>query len=80
MAMMKPQPEPRQPAWWRQPMMWLVVGGPLSVVVAGLVTAVIAIRGADPVLTTPDPVQARSGAPAVQARNHVVTPPPASKP
>ena len=33
-------------AWWREPMMWLVVGGPLTVVVAAIVTAVIAIRGA----------------------------------
>ena len=30
--------------------MWLVVGGPLVVVVAAIVTAVIAIKGADPVL------------------------------
>jgi hypothetical protein len=59
---------PRKP-WWREPMMWLVVGGPLTVVVAGVVTAVIAIRGADPVLDT------RAGAPAVQARNHAATPP-----
>lgn len=36
--------------WWRVPHMWLVVGGPLVVVVAGIVTAVIAISGADPVL------------------------------
>jgi hypothetical protein len=31
-------------------MVWLVVGGPLLVVVASLVTAVVAYRGADPVL------------------------------
>ena len=37
-------------AWWRVPHMWLVVGGPLAVVVAGIATAVIAIKGADPVL------------------------------
>jgi hypothetical protein len=36
--------------WWRVGMLWLVVGGPLAVVVASLVTAVIAYRGADPVL------------------------------
>lgn len=36
--------------WWRVPHMWLVVGGPLLVVVAGIVTAFIAIDGADPVL------------------------------
>lgn len=62
------------PAWWRQPMMWLVVGGPLTVVVAALATAVIAIRGADPVLPTQDVQAARSAAPALQARNHAATP------
>jgi len=41
-------------AWWRVPDMWLVVGGPLVVVVAATVTAVIAIRGADPVLNKAD--------------------------
>ncbi|NWG74270.1 MAG: nitrogen fixation protein FixH, partial [Rubrivivax sp.] len=41
--------EPTMP-WWRVGMVWLVIGGPLAVVVAGIVTAVIAIRGADPVL------------------------------
>jgi hypothetical protein len=49
-------------------MMWLVVGGPLAVVVAAIITAVIAIRGADPVLDT------RVATPAVQARNHAASP------
>lgn len=58
--------------WWREPMMWLVVGGPALVVVAGLATAVIALRGADP------PLDTRAGAaerPALQGRNHAATPP-----
>jgi uncharacterized protein len=65
--------------WWRHPMMWLVVGGPLAVVVAALVTAVIAIRGADDILEG-DARSQQAGsardayAPAVAARNHVVTP------
>lgn len=54
-------------AWWREPMMWLVVGGPAIVVVAAIVTAVIAIRGADPVLDTREPT-------AMQSRNHAATP------
>lgn len=37
-------------AWWKVPHMWLVVGGPAVVVVAAIATAVIAIKGADPVL------------------------------
>jgi hypothetical protein len=49
-------------------MVWLVIGGPAIVVVAAVATAVIAIRGADPVMTEP---AASAGAerPAVQARN-----------
>jgi len=50
-------------------MMWLVIGGPLAVVVASVVTAAIAWRGADPV------IQAEATrTPAVQARNHAATP------
>ena len=64
--------------WWRHGMMWLVLGGPAVVVVAAIVTAVIAIRGADIVV---DETGAERGsvpngsyAPAVKARNHAVTP------
>jgi len=60
-------------AWWRHPIMWMVVGGPAVVVVAGIVTAVIATRGADPVLDTR--VADQAAVPAVQARNHAATPP-----
>lgn len=77
-----PQPTPASP-WWRHPMMWLVVGGPVLVVVAAIVTAVIAVRGADPVIDTRAERADRAdrtaigGAeqPAVQARNHAATPP-----
>lgn len=65
--------EPRRP-WWREPMVWLVIAGPLAVVVAGVVTAAIAVQGADPVLPT-GMSSARPDAmtPAVQARNHAAT-------
>lgn len=64
----KSVPASAEPPWWRQPMVWLVIGGPAVVVVAAIATAVIAIRGADPVMTAP---AAGSGAerPAIQARN-----------
>lgn len=39
--------------WWREPMMWLVLGGPSLVVVAGIATAVIAWQGADRLLAEP---------------------------
>lgn len=77
-------------AWWRVPHMWLVVGGPLVVVIAAIATAVIAIQGADPVLDKVEyervykaaqalEGQARVDAliklqPAGQARNHAAAP------
>ncbi|NRF70967.1 nitrogen fixation protein FixH [Aquincola sp. S2] len=62
--------------WWQEPMMWLVVGGPLAVVIAASATAAIAMRAADTVvLQTPAPTALR---PAVQARNHAAAPPPAT--
>lgn len=70
-ASLAPAREVGQP-WWRQPMMWLVVGGPAAVVVAAIVTAVIATRGADPVLDTrADRLEQR---PANEGRNHAATP------
>ncbi len=65
-----PAPEP----WWRYPFMWLVVGGPLAVVIAGTATAVIAVRGADPVLHVDSTPLSHGGSPAMQARNHAATP------
>ena len=63
--------------WWRVRMMWLVVGGPLAVVVAAIITAVIAIRGADEVIgsgaapVSRQPAEGASGdmRPAIEARN-----------
>ncbi len=70
----KPSEEPTKP-WWRYGMVWLVISGPLIVVVAGIVTAVIAVRGAD-ALPDEATTSARSGseAPALKARNHAATP------
>ena len=72
-------------AWWRYPMLWLIVGGPAAVVMASLFTAVLAVRGADPVLAhdeyggaTPTASGQANDAltPALQARNHAATPKP----
>lgn len=76
--------------WWRVPHMWMVIGGPLIVVVAAISTAYIAISGADPVLNKADyerelkavqhlEGQARTEAllkmqPAAEARNHAASP------
>jgi len=67
--------------WWSVGMMWLVLGGPAVVVVAAVGTAVVAYRGADPVLTrAPTPQQSVQhpgpDTPAMQGRNHAATPTP----
>ncbi len=63
--------------WWRYGIVWLVVGGPAAVVVAGLVTAVIAYRNADEVLvdaaTVQSAVRPSGETPAMLARNHAAT-------
>ena len=81
----KPQhPEDGKP-WWKFAHVWLVLAGPAVVVVAGLVTAYIAMSKPDPVI---DPDYYRHGieinqrlsesqkslAPAVTGRNHAATP------
>lgn len=72
--------------WWKFGHVWLVLAGPALVVVAGLVTAYIAMRAPDPVLAedyyrrgldmnkTLAEEKAKQLAPAMQTRNHVVTP------
>jgi hypothetical protein len=50
-------------------MVWLVISGPLAAVIGGVIIAVIAVRGADTVVST-----TTAKAPAVQARNHAATP------
>lgn len=76
----------RSTPWWKVPTVWLVVGGPLSVVVASIATAVIAWNHIDPVINTTQG-EIRPGdnmapqlspkdalAPAQQGRNHAATP------
>lgn len=81
------QQDPNQtPApWWKHGHVWLLIAGPATVVVAGILTAVIAMHGADPVVATDyykrgidmnKTLAARDIArmPAQQGRNHAVTP------
>ncbi|MEK8087791.1 nitrogen fixation protein FixH [Aquabacterium sp. A3] len=63
------------PPWWRLPIVWLVIGGPALVVVAGLTTVVIAVRNVDPVLdTSAGQVHSAKELPAHKARNHAADP------
>jgi uncharacterized protein len=66
----KPPSEDGAP-WWRFGMVWLVIAGPVSVLLAGAVTLVLVLRGADTPLHETAAPQAGAQAPALQARNHV---------
>jgi|CXWK01.1.fsa_nt_gi hypothetical protein len=60
--------------WWRVKVIWLAIGGPVAVVLAGIVTTVIAVQGADTVVRAPTAATtAASQMPAQQARNHAAT-------
>jgi len=71
--------------WWKWGHVWLLIAGPAAVVVAGLVTAVIAVRSQDPLVAGDyyrrgveiNQTLAREKAlmPALQGRNHAATPP-----
>lgn len=49
-VLMNTQEKQAGQSWWREPYVWLVIGGPLIVVVAGVVTAFIAFERPDPVI------------------------------
>lgn len=72
-----PPAQPAQPelptAWWRLPIVWMVIGGPALVVLASFVTLALAINNPDPVLATPL-ARTQAEQPAVQGRNHAATP------
>jgi len=71
--------------WWKFGHVWLVIAGPAVVVVAGVVTAIIAVSAPDPVVRsdyyrqgieinkTLGGAESSSLAPALQARNHAAT-------
>lgn len=74
-------------AWWRFPIVWLVVGLPAAAVVAATASGIIAVRHADPVvdeyragLHTAATESVERGVahgatePAERARNHAATP------
>jgi|KBSMisStandDraft_5_1062788.scaffolds.fasta_scaffold48193_2 hypothetical protein len=67
--------------WWRFGIVWLVVGLPASIVVAGFAMVAVAVRGADTHVplagidaAAAPRVVARPTSPALQARNHAATP------
>ncbi len=73
----------KQIVWYKNPFIWLLIGGPLLVIIASFITAYLAVTNPDPPIEdyyrkgieinkTLD--AERDGmAPAVQARNHAQT-------
>jgi uncharacterized protein len=83
-----PQSKPRvlsdSPTWYRNPYCWLVLAGPIAVVIAGLITLWIAVSGADTLvdqnyyqkglaLSNGVAINPSSLQPARAARNHAAT-------
>jgi len=70
--------------WWRHGHVWLLIAGPAAVVLAGLVTAWIAVHGQDPVVAedyyrrgieiNKTLAAGRALMPALQGRDHAATP------
>lgn len=73
-------PEP----WWKHGHVWLLISGPATVIVAGILTAWIAVVKTDPVLDenyyrrgieiNKQLAAERALVPAMQGRNHAATP------
>ena len=78
--------QPENAPWWTYGHVWLVISGPAVVVVAGFVTAWIALSEPDPVLAQDyyrrgveinKTLKDKALVPAMQGRNHAATPAPA---
>ena len=73
-------PEEGRP-WWKYPVVWMVVGGPVAVIIASLITWILIMRSPNEVLTQfqdvedQSLVQQKGGqyTPAHRARNHAAT-------
>ncbi len=71
--------------WWRYGYVWLVISGPLLVVLAAIATAWIALANPDPVVAddyyrrgieiNKTLADGKGLMPAMQGRNHAATPP-----
>lgn len=87
-ATLKAAPLQTEQKWYQNPFVWLVIGGPLLVVVASFITLYLAITHPDPAIddyyrkgieinktldAQGQEFQSESMAPAIQARNHAQT-------
>ncbi|MFD0667145.1 FixH family protein [Ramlibacter sp. MAHUQ-53] len=73
--------------WWAHGHVWLLIAGPAAVIVAGVITLVLALRTPDPLVaedyyrrgleinkTLAEREGGKAMMPAVQGRNHALTP------
>jgi hypothetical protein len=76
---------PQSAPWWKYGHVWMLIAGPAAVIVAGIATAVIAVKSPDPLVAEDyyrkgieinKTLAAKDKAllPAVQGRNHAATP------
>lgn len=68
--------------WWRYGYVWLIISGPLTVIVAGIITVYYAVSRPDPVIENyyvkgininKTLAASEALAPALKARNHAAT-------
>ena len=80
---MQDKTPPNRP-WWKEPYVWMVIGGPVSAIVASLITAVFIFQGPDRLVPEEEfsqsqamreEIQRASGGlqPALVGRNHSAT-------
>lgn len=70
-------------AWWQHGYVWMIIAGPVAVILASIVTVYLALRTPDPAIddyyrkgmdiNKTLAAEANSLAPAMQARNHAQT-------
>lgn len=68
--------------WWKYGYVWLILGGPIAVVIASFITLSLALKTPDPVvddyyrkgIEINKRLEAKELLPAVEGRNHAVTP------
>lgn len=87
---MKNNEHPSQP-WWKFGHVWMIIAGPVAVIIAGIVTTAIAMGTPDPLVAQDYyrrgieinkelAAQGKALLPAQQGRNHAATPVSAVKP
>ena len=73
--------KPDDKSWWQYGYVWLILAGPLAVIIASFITLKLAIQTPDPVvedyyrkgININKTLSETSLAPAQQARNHAAT-------